>query len=212
MAKDWVAWHGEYDESGSPLSKRLAVVVGILTAALDDAPVGDVRVVSLCAGDARDLAAAASGHPRAEDLVGCVVEFDPTLADRAVLNLADVCPRIRVVCADAGDPLSFVDALPVDVLLLAGIFGNISDADIRRTIGAVPYMCRSGATVVWTRHRRDPDLTPTIRSWFAGAGCRSVRFESPGTAKFAVGAEIHLGPTLPDPPQARLFSFRDDLW
>jgi hypothetical protein len=43
--------------------------------------------------------------------------------------------------------------LPADVLLLCGIFGNVSDGDIRRTVQAVPALCRAGATVIWARPR-----------------------------------------------------------
>ena len=111
MGKDWLKWHQAYDDPGSALSNRLDVVCGIITGVLDAAPPGDIRVVSLCAGDARDLARAATGHPRATDLVGCAVEFDPTLAKRASDNLAAVCPRVKVVCADAGATGTFADDL-----------------------------------------------------------------------------------------------------
>jgi hypothetical protein len=38
------------------------------------------------------------------------------------------------------------------------------------TVLGMPTLCSPGATVVWTRHRREPDLTPTIREWFVEAG------------------------------------------
>jgi hypothetical protein len=44
----------------------------------------------------------------------------------------------------------------------------VSDGDIRRCVGLLPMLCAEGATVVWTRHRRSPDLTPQIR-------CRVLR-------------------------------------
>ena len=40
--------------------------------------------------------------------------------------------------ADASLAASFADALPADVLLLCGIFGNVNDRDIRRTVQAAP--------------------------------------------------------------------------
>ena len=43
--------------------------------------------------------------------------------------------------ADAGRAASFADALPADVLLLCGIFGNVSDSDIERTVAAAPALC-----------------------------------------------------------------------
>jgi hypothetical protein len=41
--------------------------------------------------------------------------------------------------------------------LLYGIFGNISDADVRTAIEAEPELCAPRADVVWTRHRHEPD-------------------------------------------------------
>jgi len=55
---------------------------------------------------------------------------------------------------DASDPNIFADLAPVDVLLLVGIFGNIADSDVQRLISTVPAICRPGATIIWTRHRR----------------------------------------------------------
>ena len=72
---------------------------------------------------------------------------------------------------------NFADVLPVDVLLLAGIFGNVCDADIKRTIDAAPALCTLGATVIWTRHRRPPDVTGLMRSWFASGGFEQVAFD-----------------------------------
>jgi hypothetical protein len=102
--------------------------------------------------------------------------------------------------------------VPADVLLLAGIFGNIDDSDVQRLISVVPAICRRGATVIWTRHRREPDLTPSIARWFADAGCEASTFSSAGPDSFGVGSERYLNTTssaqLPD----RLFTVLDGLW
>ncbi len=103
------------------------------------------------------------------------------------------------------------DALPADVLLLCGIFGNVSDEDIRRTTLAAAAMCTPGGTVIWTRHRRPPDLTPQLRAWFAEAGFTEIAFDSPPTAtRTGVGAgrlraTAQAQAQLPDGP---LFTFR----
>ena len=205
-------WHRAYDDPTSSLSHRLGVVSGIIRAALDVAAPGDIRVLSLCAGDGRDLMIAATGHPRASDLAGLLVELDPQLATAAADNVGSVSDRLVVAHADAGATATFRGVLPVDLLLLCGIFGNVSHDDIRATIAAVPVMCRQGATVIWTRHRREPDVTPLIQRWFEEVGCHSVEFVSPGKGSFAIGRQhaLDLAPTgtLPD----QLFTFRDDLW
>ena len=43
----------------------------------------------------------------------------------------------------------FSDIAPADVLLLVGIFGNITDTDVERVISSVPTICNQGATVIW---------------------------------------------------------------
>lgn len=212
MTRDWVEWHMDYELPDSALSQRRSVVVEMIRHVLDTAPYGPIRVLSLCAGDAADIAQAATNHQRALDLEGCVVEMDPSLARRAAANLARTAINVEVRTGDAGATAVYDDVLPVDLLLLVGIFGNIDDEDIQRTVAAVPHMCRPGATIVWSRHRREPDLTGTISQWFDEAGCPSTGFQSPGAGKFAIGrqAQVHTATdaSLPD----QLFSFRDDGW
>jgi len=175
---DWRTWHDQYDHPGSVLARRLQVVQAQVRAALDRSPSGSVRVISLCAGQGRDVLEVLPGHPRERDVVALLVEADNQNADLARRAAADAGLRqVRVREADAGVVASFADALPVDVLLLAGIFGNVCNADIKRTIDAAPAFCALGATVIWTRHRRPPDLTGFMLAWFASAGFEEVAFD-----------------------------------
>lgn len=117
-----------------------------------------------------------------------LVELTPALADRARAFAAEhSLTDVEVVCTDAARSAAYAGAVPADVVLACGIFGNISDGDVHRTIGAMPALCLDGGHVVWTRHRRDPDLTPAVRRWFAEAGFEERAFESPGARDFAVG-------------------------
>ncbi|MDR2983427.1 MAG: SAM-dependent methyltransferase [Nocardiopsaceae bacterium] len=176
--KDWVAWHSAYDEHGSALRERLDLVTGHLARALDRAPPGQIRLLSLCAGQGRDVLQVLPGHPRKRDVAALLVESNPANVGLARQKAADAgLSEVRVREADASFVASFDDRLPVDVLLLAGIFGNVNDADIKRTIDAAPALCTRGATVIWTRHRRPPDVTGPIRSWFASAGFDEVAFD-----------------------------------
>ena len=104
---------------------------------------------------------------------------------------------------------SFADVLPADVLLLCGIFGNVSDRDIKRAIQAAPALCRAGTTVIWTRHRRPPDLTPQVRAWFAGGGFEEIAFDAlQTTALTSVGVgRLGRAPAV-ELPRGRLFTFR----
>lgn len=76
MQRDWVDWHRDYDDAGSLLSQRGEVVQGHLRAELERAPAGDVRLISLCAGQGRDVIGVLTGHPRRDDVRARLVELD----------------------------------------------------------------------------------------------------------------------------------------
>jgi hypothetical protein len=208
--KDWVAWHAAYDDPSSSLSARLRLVREHLSRALDRAPAGPVRLVSLCAGQGRDVLGVLPGHPRRQDTSAVLVEIDPHNAAVARRLAAEAgLPGVEVREADAARVSAYADALPADVLLLCGIFGNVSTADIRRTVAAAPALCAPGATVLWTRNRRAPDLTPRIRAWFRESGFTEVAFESPDTETLSsVGVDRLATAPAADPPGEPLFTFR----
>jgi len=116
--------------------------------------------------------------------------------------------HVEVRQADAGYVASFADVLPAHVLLLCGIFGNISDLDIDRTIEATSMLCSAGGTVIWTRHRQAPDHTDHIRQVFQTNGFDEVAFESPDTAGLTgVGVNRLREPQPSQPSTAPLFVF-----
>jgi hypothetical protein len=208
---DWVAWHEAYDDPSSQLRARLTLVKQHVAAALDRAPAGPIRLVSLCAGQGQDVIETLPDHPRRDDGRAVLVEADPENAERARRDAeAAGLPQVEVRQADASRPADYADALPADVLLLCGIFGNVSVTDIERTIAAAPALCTPGATVIWTRHRREPDLTPRIRAWFTAAGFEELAFGSPESSpRTGVGAAVLRdtgGAVLPDGPLFRFGS------
>src|SRR5579863_5296566 len=100
---DWVEWHRDYDDPDSPLSRRLELVQGRLRAELDDAPAGDIRLISLCAGQGRDVIGVLSGHPRRDDVRARLVELDErnVAVARQAAQAAGL-HRVEVLQADAG--------------------------------------------------------------------------------------------------------------
>lgn len=197
--KDWVAWHTAYDDPASPLSTRLRVVRGHLSDALDAAPAGPVRLVSLCAGQGHDVLGVLPAHPRGPDVSAVLVEYNAQNAALARRGAEQAgLSQVQVREADAARVANYADALPADVLLLCGIFGNVSDADIERTAQAAPALCAPGATVIWTRNRRAPDLTPQIRAWFQANGFDEVAFDVPDEA--IPGISVGVGRLAVTPP------------
>ncbi|HEV2782129.1 MAG TPA: hypothetical protein VGX25_22280 [Actinophytocola sp.] len=201
---DWVAWHEEYDEPGSSLRRRLMVVQRHIRQALDGRPPGPIRVLSMCAGQGRDLLGVLTDHPRRGDVRARLVELDPR---NAALARKAAPAGVEVVTGDAGLTAAYDGVVPVHLALVCGVFGNISDEDIRHTITELPRLCAPGATVIWTRHREPPDLTPAIREWFADNGFEELAFHPDPDSSSTVGANRLTGPALLYRRDTRLFEF-----
>jgi hypothetical protein len=203
---EWVRWHDGYAD-GSPLAQRLGVVQKLIRTALDACPPGPIRVISMCAGDGRDLLGVLPGHPRQADVRARLVELDPELARRAREHAAEVSPAMEVVTGDASRTSSYVGAVPAEVVLACGIFGNVTDNDIHNTVAHLPELCAPGATVIWTRGTFAPDLTPTIRVWFREAGFSELDFVAIPHTWVGVGANLLASPRRPLDPDLQLFTF-----
>jgi SAM-dependent methyltransferase len=187
MSGEWVDWHRNYDEDPT-MRARLAEVQRCLREALDRAPPGPLRVVSACAGDGRDVLGVLERHPRTPDVAARLVEISPELVARGrerarALDL----PNVEFLEADAGNTRAYGGAVPANVVLLCGIFGNITDEDLRNTTRHASELCSPEATLIWTRGRFEPDLTPTIRAWFEEAGFRELSFVTIPDSTKAVG-------------------------
>ena len=212
----WVRWHAAYENPSSPLSQRMAAVQSMVRAALDEIPSahpGPIRIVSLCAGQGRDVIDVVATHPRGPEVSALLIELDPALVafarDRAArAGLVDgvsgdgggagaTAGRIRIVEGDASQSHWCADSVP---------------ADIKHIILARPGWCVPGGHVIWTRHRRPPDLTPSIRADFAEAGFTELAFETPGNTITAVGHHRLDGETAPFDLDEQLFNFVGDGW
>jgi hypothetical protein len=210
-AKDWVAWHAPYDVPGSRLARRLAVVQDQLRLTLDRLR-GDVTLISLCAGQGRDVVPVLAEHPRRESVRALLVELDERNADIARVSAAEAgLDRIEVRCADAAMTDGYAAYVPADVILACGIFGHISHGDIKRTVEHLAMLAAPSATVLWTRGRFSPDdRTPDeIRGWFSDAGYEEIAFDAPADSMFSVGVNQLVAEPLVFAPGARLFTFVD---
>jgi hypothetical protein len=204
---DWFAWHSLYDDPGSFLSRRLATVRSRLAEALDGCRPGRVRVVSMCAGQGHDIVGVLARHPRAGDVAARLVESDPRNAALARQG-ASPYAAVEVVEADAGCTDAYAGAVPADIVLACGVFGNVSDDDIQRTVAAFPSLCAPGAAVIWTRHRLEPDVTPRMRDWFHSAGFAEEAFGVSDDTFMAVGSHRLTGQALPFRAGQYLFRFK----
>jgi Putative methyltransferase len=205
--RDWAAWHEAYDDPGSPLAQRLLAVQAWIAAALDQAPPGPLRAVSICAGQGRDLIGVLREHPRRGDVTARLVELDPRNAAAARQLAADAgLTQVEVITGDAAQTDAYAGLVPANLMLACGVFGNITDQDVARTIRCCAGLCATGGTVVWTRGRRKPDLIPQICEWFAAEGFELLGVSEPET-KWGVGAHRFAGTSAPLPAGERMFTF-----
>ncbi len=203
----WQTWHRGYADPSSSISQRLRTVQARIRVALDEAPPGPIRMISLCAGEGRDLLGVLADHPRREDVVGRLVEFDPEVAAVARASAAPF-PAVDVLTGDAALTSNYVEQVPADLVLTCGVFGNMTDEDIRATIETHPSLCAHGATVIWTRGREigPVDLVPQICAWFEASGFERV-WLSDETAPYGVGVHRYTGEPEPLQPGLRMFTF-----
>jgi hypothetical protein len=213
VSRDWHDWYREYDDPASSLSARLAVVRGQLRSLLGDAQ-GPVRLLSLCAGDGRD-ALPVLAESRVE-VRAVLVELDPALSDVARRSAARLeLSGVEVRTSDAGDTSCASGAVPAEVVMACGIFGNVTDADIARTVNTLPSLLSPHGAVIWTRGCRVPedpsewegDPAEHVRSTFAAAGFEEVDFVRPEDQSFRVGVHRWTGPSAPYRPGVRMFTF-----
>jgi hypothetical protein len=213
VSRDWHAWHEQYADPASSLSRRLEVVRTHLRALLSDAD-GPVRLASMCSGDGRDTLPVLA--ETGADVDAVLVELDPELAEtarRAARGLG--LDRVDVRTADAGTTDSYRDAVPADVLMACGVFGNITDDDLAVTVARLPSLMAPGGHVIWTRGDHVPqdpsgfdgDPSDYVRGLLHVVGFEEVAFVRPDDAGFRVGVHRWPGPAATFEPGVRMFTF-----
>ncbi|HXO59355.1 MAG TPA: class I SAM-dependent methyltransferase [Candidatus Acidoferrum sp.] len=209
VVRDYEAWHRQYDDPTSSLAQRLAVVQRRLAERLSAAAPGAVRIISMCAGQGRDLLGVLPAHPRRGDVTAVLVELDHRNVEVARASAAQTgLTQIDVLEADAAVSDIYAPSVPADIVLACGIFGNISDQDLERTVRNLSMLCRTGASVIWTRHRNEPDLTPRIRGWFTESGFEELSFDAiDNESKSGIGTVRLIAEPLPFQPGFRFFTF-----
>jgi hypothetical protein len=163
----------------------------------------------MCAGQGRDVIGVLAEHPRRADVAALLVELDPGIVEFARASAAQAgLSQIEVVEGDAAFSDIYMRAIPADIVLACGILGNISDADLANTVRNLSMLCRTGAAVIWTRHRLVPDLTTQIRQWFLESGFEELSFDAldnPGRS--GIGTARLVAAPVRFRPAFRFFTF-----
>jgi ubiquinone/menaquinone biosynthesis C-methylase UbiE len=206
--KDWQEWHNHYNEPSSDLARRLQIVQEQITNCLPHNVNEPYQIIDICAGDGRDLIGVLSKHLNLLNIRSFLVEINDEIANHAkeLINTEHI-QNIQVVIADAANSSLYKNVIPADLILLCGVFGNISIEDVQNIIENLHMFCKSGTKVIWTRNRRAPDVTPKIRELFTNNSFAELKFISPSDNTYAVGLNIFKGDTKAFNPELKLFTF-----
>ena len=184
--RDYLDWHDDYEQPGSPLHRRLQIVIRMIRRAFDELPPGPIRVVSLCAGQGADLLGAADGHPRADDLTGRLVELDPRNVERRAAR-GSTALGLGSPGGRRGRRRRRPTPTPAPCRPTSCWRAASSATSATPTSSARSASCRRsappGAWVLWTRHPRDADAVraPAGLARRGRAASRS-RWRSPTTS------------------------------
>lgn len=207
--RDYDRWHDRYDDPNSDLSWRLRRVQQYILQFLDQRR-GPVRILSVCAGDGRDLFQVLAERGDTGRITATLLELHPGLAERAISTAASTAPdaAVSVRVVDAGNSDAYLGAAPADLVLLVGILGNISDRDVQALIAAAAQFCSPGADVVWSRGRDASDRNDDVRAWFAAAGFAEVEYAAlDAGSRPALGLMRYTGEPVDLVPGQHLFTF-----
>lgn len=210
MPKNWFEWHDLY-QTEAKLQQRLEIVQEYIASSLNASPPGTLQIVSVCAGDGRDLLGTLPSHPRAQDVQARLVELNPKLVEqgRATIESVGLTPQIEFVNGDATLSSSYIGSVPADVVLVCGVFGNLADeAELRRLIQNLKFFAKKDAFVIWTRgHSQGISYSEIVRKQFREAEFEEVDFRLTSTGDMGVGLHRYRGEDLPLPKEQTLFVF-----
>jgi hypothetical protein len=168
-------------------------------------------VLSLCAGDGRDVLPVLAERDDSSDVCTTLIELHPILAQRARNFATEAGLRsVTVRTGDAGNTAAYAGSVPADLVIMIGIFGNISDDDVRRTIRTAPQLCRPGATLLWSRGTNATDRNASVRAWLGAASFAEqdyLEFDDHEGERAALGSARYDGPLQPLTPGLQLFTF-----
>ncbi|MBH8566413.1 class I SAM-dependent methyltransferase family protein [Nostoc sp. CENA67] len=213
MPKDWFEWHDFYNTE-PVLQQRLQIVGQYISDSLDVSLPGIIRVVSVCAGDGRDLLGTLSNHPRAKDVYARLIELNPKLVERGRLAIesAGLAKQIEFINGDATTSSSYAGAVPADIVIVCGVLGHVGDeAGLNRLLRNLSFLSKKGSLLIWTRGDTNGIRhSDTVRKLLGEAEFEEVSFKLTATGDMGVGLHRYLGEGSALPENQQLFVFSGD--
>jgi hypothetical protein len=210
MPTDWFEWHDKY-RTKPRLKQRLEIVREYISTCLNACPPGTIRVVSICAGDGRDLMGALIDHPRSSDVYARLVELDSRLVEcgRTAAESAGLGEQLEFVNGDATLSSTYEGVVPADLVLVCGVFGNVPETELHHLISSLRFLCKNDGLIIWTRglaHNGDHRLA-IIRELLRESAFDEVSFKMTPVGNMGVGIHRYLGQALALPNDRQLFVF-----
>jgi hypothetical protein len=190
--------------------QRLSAVQQHLIECLETAPRDSLRILSLCAGDGRDVVSVLRSHPRRTNVSAWLVEIDRRSVAIGMQNVesAGLVDSVRFLNEDATDYATYANIPPSHITLACGVWGHVPTQERASFVHAIACLCQPGGSVIWTRGvSKGMDRLHQILSHFTPACWEEVRVSLTPDKGFAVATHRYCGPLIERPTGGRIFNF-----
>ncbi len=206
----WSGWPEKaYQQPG--YQQRLTAVQEHLVEYLDEAPPGPIRILSMCAGDGRDVIGAVRSHRRRKDVAACLVELNSQSVElgRGYLANAGLDRTLKFINGDATVYATYQNMGPADIVLVCGVWGHVPPNEKSMLVRAITTLCKPGGTVIWTRGTsKGIARVREIEALFAGSWWDKARVTYTPDAAWAVASYRYCGPAQELPTDGQIFHFQ----
>jgi hypothetical protein len=209
-SRSWTGWPAEA-YARKRYQQRLHAVQEHLRRNLDEAPAGPLRLISICAGDGRDVIGVLRTHGRRSDVSAWLIELDRQsvaagMREASIHSLQDA---VQFINRDATDYAVYQGMVPADVVLACGVWGHVPAHERKSLVDALARLCKPSGAVTWTRGVSGGiTRLNEIDQLFARQTWESVKRTITADKKWAVGTYRFLGPPVELPQAGRIFNFQ----
>jgi putative methyltransferase len=209
-SRSWKGWPAEaYSEVR--YQQRLEAVQEHLRKNLNEAPAGPLRLISICAGDGRDVIGVLQTHKRRTDVSAWLVELDREsvaagVRETSIVGLDDI---VRFINGDATDYTTYEGIAPANVVLACGVWGHVPAHERASLAGAIAELCKLRGTITWTRGVSAGMVRLNeIERLFVRPRWENVRTTITADKRWAVATYRNFGPPVALPVAGRIFNFQ----
>ncbi len=208
----WSGWPEKaYQREG--YQQRLQAVEEHLGECLDEAPAGPVRILSMCAGDGRDVIGAVRSHRRRKDIAAWLVELNSQSVElgKGYSVNAGLDRTLKFINADATIYSTYRSIGPADIVLVCGVWGHVPAHEKTLLVRAISTLCKPGGAVIWTRGTsKGIGRVREIEALFAGSWWEKERVTYTADAAWAIATYRYRGPAHELPAVGQIFHFQKD--